>query len=714
MESFYGGRPGVSFVIVKSFDGIKPETEEKQYSSEYFAYNYNESVFYAKNNNDDTYTLISRNADNYNKYSWRKLFLDGTFDDTEIYDVDNNRIVNNIKVVLEGKPAEYMTDCFQQGNATISEVSYGEYVLINTSDINHPDNGKVFRRGFDYLNPEKLYGAEYIGQFIGPQGESPKIKFDSYNGEIDTKGSYSTETKDLIPGATLITDDNNNIIGVDENKFNDFINYSWENLKDEVGNIYECKVGFQFPYHVFNLHASSVSPYYNRDKDNDKNFTNLFLMKQEDDKEHPYYSEWHISIPKGIKGDSVDNLKIVPGYVKKNTNYYSDKECTSLVGTLNKEVIIDFSSVNYDINNNILPININNIEYFVKNDDMNSIVHRDVVIYTKRNYDKTEEGDKTFFNIGEYNIIKDITLSTEGELTVYYSHNDPKKLEHKVQWIKQIDIANDGTFTVTYNVFNEDKTNKQDKWNKILKWISSIETKGDELTLQINFNNGDIPFVGPSLKTVKNVIFKDKVNDNGIEGSGDQRLYLEFNNNKISDAISPPINYIMKCLVTTEEMIKTLKIKYPTKKVPEPYHLLVLFSDPQRRQSYPNKVFYEEADYGSRDDWSDLGYVRGELQKSALSIYKTVNSVNDLPTEAPEIDGANNNYYGHCIAVGADEEDKTIYYYEYSTNTWKRVLANFHNNPSYIIQLANEGEAINDTLLPEGILLFSKQIKYAE
>ena len=34
-------------------------------------------------------------------------------------------------------------------------VGYDEYVLINTYNKNHPDNGKIFRRGYDY-NSERI------------------------------------------------------------------------------------------------------------------------------------------------------------------------------------------------------------------------------------------------------------------------------------------------------------------------------------------------------------------------------------------------------------------------------------------------------------------------------------------------------------------------------------------------------------------------------
>jgi hypothetical protein len=42
-----------------------------------------------------------------------------------------------------------MTQDFMKGG-NFAEVKYDEYVLINTFNKNHPDNGKLFRRGYDY------------------------------------------------------------------------------------------------------------------------------------------------------------------------------------------------------------------------------------------------------------------------------------------------------------------------------------------------------------------------------------------------------------------------------------------------------------------------------------------------------------------------------------------------------------------------------------
>ena len=44
---------------------------------------------------------------------------------------------------------------FILGNS-YTEVNYDEYVIINTVNKNHPDNGKIFKRGYDYNGSRKI------------------------------------------------------------------------------------------------------------------------------------------------------------------------------------------------------------------------------------------------------------------------------------------------------------------------------------------------------------------------------------------------------------------------------------------------------------------------------------------------------------------------------------------------------------------------------
>ena len=170
MESFYGGRQGNPFIIVKRFDGIdipQPnENGEYTYQAIYYALDLNNSTdtqdYFLL---DDNNKFITKTVENQFDYTWKIVEKNGQVIQS----------INGLWINVETKLAEGMVQCFKQGGTTTSEVKYGEYVLIDTHTgmlrINDLENGQVFRRGMDYDN--KLGGAEFIGNIIGPQGDSP-------------------------------------------------------------------------------------------------------------------------------------------------------------------------------------------------------------------------------------------------------------------------------------------------------------------------------------------------------------------------------------------------------------------------------------------------------------------------------------------------------------------------------------------------------------
>jgi len=101
-----------------------------------------------------------------------------------------------------------MIAAFQQGSNYI-DVHYDEYVLINTQDRNDKDNGKLYRRGYDFSNT--MGGAEYIGRIVGPAGPAPNLIPTAYQHTTDPDDSptayiYSSETgqseEKSLPGFT--------------------------------------------------------------------------------------------------------------------------------------------------------------------------------------------------------------------------------------------------------------------------------------------------------------------------------------------------------------------------------------------------------------------------------------------------------------------------------------------------------------------------------
>lgn len=105
-----------------------------------------------------------------------------------------------------------MLDDFGKNNVNCA-VNFDEYVLINTVNKNNPENGQVFRRGYDYNSSRKIKtyqptygqanpyetievpanGAVYIGTIVGPAGRAPIFNFGNYE-EVQDSCALLTRT----------------------------------------------------------------------------------------------------------------------------------------------------------------------------------------------------------------------------------------------------------------------------------------------------------------------------------------------------------------------------------------------------------------------------------------------------------------------------------------------------------------------------------------
>jgi hypothetical protein len=541
MESFYGGRMGASFIIVKQFDGLDIPLDKSDNPSDYKIKEY----AYKRIENKDYYiyidnNFIEKNSDNEDEYSWKEQELDGSLVDVVLSEIPpyeyktvklETRLNTAFKIkiyatngdtsnlhflcteeIIEGNPvysfiektgdnykdyawkaqplngrtvsievinsssasiptektlskvnAEGMRQCFEQGGATTDIVNYGEYVIIDTfkgiGEKSNPDNGKVYRRGMNYdYDPIKnpLAGAEYIGQIVGPKGDTPEVSIEHYENIIQKPnsetGTYTETSEDLIPGAYK---DNS-----DEWIFNDNIEYGYVNVQDEYGNISGAWIGFKIPTLVDDFYAESASPYYNRDETT-KIHKNLITPDEEqfvDGKwTHPFYQKWQIKIPQGYHGtDSIDlelvHTKTMPKGYKKNYKgvfVWTNEDCTTpyivedsqlcleqsqniLIDTYDDVKKISEYNIIYDPSSIGCKINYNDQILYVKKEDC----YMDELRYREINWDNEEQGELKFIRIGEYNNIQRVTLSENGVLTAYYSAiTEPQQLKEAIRWI---------------------------------------------------------------------------------------------------------------------------------------------------------------------------------------------------------------------------------------------------------------------------------------
>lgn len=273
-----------------------------------------------------------------------------------------------------------MVNNFKKGGE-YTTVAFDEYVLINSTD---EDNGKIYRRGYDYNNEEG--GAIYIGNIVGPvgpqgpRGFAPIVELEDYETvearpEDKQEGSYTLQEKNLLPGK--YEED-----GIE--KFNDSINWICCSFLSADQQSSYAYIGFTFPYTVIDFEAESVSAYY---EDN--------LVQRVDDQTHPFYQKMKIFLPKGKQGDSIRNMRI--GLASEITEDYEGKES--------------------DI-----------------------AANRQVLMCDYYDYFSTEEGQKSVLYLGDFNTIKEVKLEMDGTLSISYTHNDTSTWSKKLKWIDTIAI----------------------------------------------------------------------------------------------------------------------------------------------------------------------------------------------------------------------------------------------------------------------------------
>ena len=566
MESFYGGRSGAAFVIVQRFDGI--DIPQPGDGSGVTNYTYTENEYATQpvtqpdgttkmefilttnaaggnieiDGANDVY-LIEKNSENYKNYTWTRQ-------------ANNGDRINNTSYSFPEILARGMIQCFRKGTKRASEVNYGEYVLIDTMlnmhCQNNPDNGKVFRRGMDVLSP--LAGAEYIGQIVGPKGDSPEVDILHYEDVIKrnphSQKTYNPIDGDIVPGSYVIGS---------TRFYEDDIKYVYATVKDAHGNVKGCEIGFRLPTLVQDFEANSINPYTKREAGTsgfDSKYTNLIYedptQYQNDQWQHPFFQKWQIDIPQGYHGMNPEDIEVIHTYTmtpeyKENLKegilgeieIFNDPECTSVYKIIDKDSSVktyriygteyeyidnskshyaDFDKIygkwymqngaDYDADPAVISVMIkidDSIKYVKKED-----CYMDILRYREVDFDNTQEGIKRYFYIGDYNTVQRVSIADDGTLTVFYSTKpQPKDLEQVLRWIDTqntdgITIDEDGTVHVYYNTVHEpdeddpyEKLDAQGRahdhqdYKNVLDWVTEI-TLSKEGKFTILYNNDTV------------------------------------------------------------------------------------------------------------------------------------------------------------------------------------------------------------------------------
>ena len=590
-------------------------------------------------------------------------------------------------MIIKGRFDSYegMVAAFSQG-PSYTDIWYGEHVLIDTPNKNDKDNGKIYRRGLNF--DDETGGAIYIGQIVGPSSGTPYFqmlgldavqkKKDLIDADgktsylkfpLDNDGDGYADTKSDTDSTIVITDDKTKAIGAltfnrnledgDYEKparadsslvpgkdvdgtFHDEIKYSWVNVRqdnaDEDSWLY---VGFQIPYLVHDFYTYESSPY-----DNDGNLitdTNTGLdypgissvkIEELDKNKHPFYQRWLLGIPKGIKGDSLRNLRVVTLFQDYVGKIYTEDA-----------VVIDAASgmVKFD---ETKTYSFTSSDYGKK-----QVYVYDLYWYdNKRNPDlSTNSQDARMIYVADYTDVEDITIAEDGTFVVYYKnntsktfdkfvrymqtvsldtdtghlnismnndgHNLPSEYNWDLDWIKDISVSNDGVVTASHTtspqsrvvrddlswvtdvsldtsngkfkmIFNNN--NKFENIDTTLPWFNNASTDADGTT-RLKMSNGtevilkqtEDPSKAFQLRTVDNVTFATLGTISGGQSDANSEKYskylredkhigIKYNNETSVVNIGNPINAVQDMCVRPGDM-----------------HLLVLFSDPEVRPSAP-------------------------------------------------------------------------------------------------------------------------------
>lgn len=274
--SFYGGKEGRTYNLVAHYNSIHDMVDAFSGGGSYTDVGYNEYVIintYSKSNKENG--IIYRRGLNYQE-PFNPNNLDLTNNTIALDDFTKNEVIlkgvigqqySSLDPPTEGEIAEVKVPKYLHYKYTINSTAQGPippdvtFVLLKEQRFDE-DETKYSKFDKDFSNFVKNPGAGaiYVGQIVGPQGESPEIQmedWESFERDIEEKspipGSYGTVLATKTPGYYEKESG--------EKEYNDKIDYGWYNIRDQHDNIIGAMLAFNFPYDVFKYTAETESPY---------------------------------------------------------------------------------------------------------------------------------------------------------------------------------------------------------------------------------------------------------------------------------------------------------------------------------------------------------------------------------------------------------------------------------------------------------------------
>ena len=703
MDSFYGGKSGLSFVLRGRFDSIDDMIQAFKRGDSYRDIWYNEfCIIDTPNKNDlDNGKIYQRGLD---------------------YTNDMGGAVYKGQIVgpESGTP-------FMQLN-TLEEVKYQSTKAIPE------DWNRVYPTGYD---------TDGEGHVIGyktsiDEGEKGKpIAIFPFSKAHDTS---------LVPGKE------------NDGTFNDEIRWTWANIRTPDGHRNSWYyVGFEFVYPVFEMDTHAVSQY-----NSSGNYqADTTTVRRSDDKSHPFFSSWDFGIPKGIKGDAIRNLRVItptssdtiyaPSAIKVNTSTglvslgaagYTGQADDIAAG----RKILVFDMYYYDNQINPKPV-------MVYVGDFNKIDNITLANDGTLTVDFSHDNNTVFSRKIKW--ITSTTLSPDtGVFVVNYNNGDPA-FTTTLDWIKQIELDADGTLH-----FWHTKNNRDESYNNAIKWVTDVELNpttglftmnfnyGSPLTRQLDWvddiyideDTGEITLhhvnaaIGEdgevTLPAKLKLITSADVSSDGVvtlhtntgnsiklkqQGSDedyhikiienvllntaladDKRIQVKYNTERTNTYIGDPINFVYDMVVR-----------------PEDFHLLVLFNDPTHRATAgdldssgkdKNGITWIQGVTGSDGIqtetgiyWRDYGTI-----KDQAGVLIGFNLTQDDIGKDTDILNYLNEHYPNGLTEGATkqkivtfsptiDDSKDFYAFDYNSYTWF-YLGTISDTGSRDVMLRTQGQ----------------------
>lgn len=416
---------------------------------------------------------------------------------------------------------EVMNLCFQ--DPEYKDVWYGEICIISSDSMYDANNGKIFRRTLKKQSSlDETYGslyAEYLGQIVGMPGGLPKVVFNT----IDTVKNQAANAENDIWYPTGV--DDNNVVetdykpiddtsatsypatlsgsegiefvpGMQKNNntttYNDNLQYTWLQILDPQSNQYEAdgsastlQIGLKIPYLYLDTPTITPVSYFNNPKITESDIG-------QDNKHHPFYRKYNISIPDGLRGLGIKNLRIETKESLQGTNLLDPTAENFFSYDASKRNIIIKEDALYDLTN--------------YNNDSPFWVY-DLDVPNKTDESLMDSSSYTCY-AGDYHKISDVTLNSNGSLSFTSNYGETITTKNKLKWITGTEVVTDvdqndyGKFTINYN-FNPSSSNSSVNQNKsdtyhlpfvkrIFAYTSSEEKDGEEIKIELVNGDGGI------------------------------------------------------------------------------------------------------------------------------------------------------------------------------------------------------------------------------